>query len=470
VLNYSRDLGAKYVEGRYQLDKYFAIILRNGKLVTLGTSINDGVGIRLIYDGVLTFSATNKLCRDELVGVVRNVISRARAIAHLVKTPTRFSNDVVGRGSYEVTPTKDFNSLDVSDKVKLLIELYDVIVSSTKEVKIPATYCEYVEHIQEKLIVNSDGGFVRSRVPRLLIVLNLVLHHPQKGSIQRVMEFGASGGLELIDEWDLFRVVEEEVKNLERNLVEGVEPPKEPVDVVLGPEVVGIIVHESAGHPMEADRILGRESAQAGGSYVKPEYIGSYRIGSEYVTVIEDPTIPKSYGYYEYDDECIKARPRYLYKEGIIYEPLHNRQTAHIFRTISNGSSRAMDYASEPLIRMSNTYFKPGDMDFEELIEDIRLGVYIKSYMEWNIDDIRWNQRYVGLESYLIVNGELRGYIRNPVLELTTAGLYSKVVGVDKNLRFYPGTCGKGDPPQGVPVWFGGPNVRLSKIRLGVTV
>ena len=470
VLNYSRDLGAKYVEGRYQLDKYFAIILRNGKLVTLGTSINDGVGIRLIYDGVLTFSATNKLCRDELVGVVRNAISRARAIAHLVKTPTRFSNDVVGRGSYEVTPTKDLNSLDVSEKVKLLIELYDVIVSSTKEVKIPATYCEYVEHIQEKLIVNSDGGFVRSRVPRLLIVLNLVLHHPQKGSIQRVMEFGASGGLELIDEWDLFRVVEEEVKNLERNLVEGVEPPKEPVDVVLGPEVVGIIVHESAGHPMEADRILGRESAQAGGSYVKPEYIGSYRIGSEYVTVIEDPTIPKSYGYYEYDDECIKARPRYLYKEGIIYEPLHNRQTAHIFRTISNGSSRAMDYASEPLIRMSNTYFKPGDMDFEELIEDIRLGVYIKSYMEWNIDDIRWNQRYVGLESYLIVNGELRGYIRNPVLELTTAGLYSKVVGVDKNLRFYPGTCGKGDPPQGVPVWFGGPNVRLSKIRLGVTV
>ena len=106
--------------------------------------------------------------------------------------------------------------------------------------------------------------------------------------------------------------------------------------------------------------------------------------------------------------------------------------------------------------------------EVEELIEDIKLGVFIKNYMEWNIDDIRWNQRYVGLEAYLIENGELKKLVRNPVLEITTKGFYSKIVGVDKNLKFYPGTCGKGEPAQGVPVWFGGPNVRLSKIYLGV--
>jgi predicted Zn-dependent protease len=104
VVDYSRSLGVKYSEARYQLDKYFTIILRNGKLVTLGTSINDGVGIRLVYDNVLTFSATNKLGRDELVGIVRDAVSRARATTHLVKTPTRFSDDVVSRGSYEVIP------------------------------------------------------------------------------------------------------------------------------------------------------------------------------------------------------------------------------------------------------------------------------------------------------------------------------------------------------------------------------
>ena len=141
-----------------------------------------------------------------------------------------------------------------------------------------------------------------------------------------------------------------------------------------------------------------------------------------------------------------------------------------MFNTVSNGAARAMNYASEPIVRMSNTYLKPGDMSFEELIEDIKLGVYIKSYMEWNIDDMRWNQRYVGLESYLIVNGELKDPIRNPVLEITTKSFYSKISGVDKNLKFYPGTCGKGEPAQGVPVWFGGPNVRLSNIKLGVAI
>jgi TldD protein len=127
-----------------------------------------------------------------------------------------------------------------------------------------------------------------------------------------------------------------------------------------------------------------------------------------------------------------------------------------------------MDYASEPIIRMSNTYLAPGDMSFEELIEDIDLGIYVKSYMEWNIDDVRWNQRYVGLEAYMIRNGELVEPVKNPVLEFTTGWFYSNILGVDKNLEFFPGTCGKGEPSQGVPVWFGGPNVKLSKMRVGV--
>jgi TldD protein len=227
------------------------------------------------------------------------------------------------------------------------------------------------------------------------------------------------------------------------------------------------MVHESCGHPSEADRILGREAAQAGKSFIKPNMIGE-RIGNRYATVIDDPTIPNSYGFYLYDDEGVSARPRYLYREGIINEFLHNRWTAKIFNVDSNAAARAMHYGSEPIIRMANTYLKPGDYRFEELLEDIKLGVYIKSYMEWNIDDERWSQRYVGLEAYLIENGELTKLVRNPVLELTTKAFYSSIDAVGRDLRFYAGTCGKGEPMQGVPVWFGGPDVRLSKIKLGV--
>ena len=184
--------------------------------------------------------------------------------------------------------------------------------------------------------------------------------------------------------------------------------------------------------------------------------------------MIDDPTIPGSSGFYLYDEEGVSARPRYLYKEGIINEHLHNRWSAKLYGVESNAAARSMDYTSEPIIRMANTYLKPGDYKFDEMIEGIRHGVYIKSYMEWNIDDVRWSQRYVGLEAYLIENGELKGFVRNPALEITTKAFYSSIDAADSNLEFYAGTCGKGEPMQGVPVWFGGPNVRLRNIVLGV--
>ncbi len=469
ALDKARELGASYAEVRYQRDSQRSVTLRNGSVIGADEVLFEGVGIRVIVNGSLGFAATNLLRNEEIIKTVELAVSRAKALSKLRKEPIEFSEERLGRAKYEVVPKVNIEDFSIEDRVKLGNELHKVINNSTKEVKVAVTTYNFVEHVQEKCIINSDGAFVRSKIPRVAIFINYVLASG-KGTLQRLVEYGASGGAELIKEWSIERELSEEVSKLENVLLKGTEPPKDEVDVVVGPEVVALLVHESAGHPMEADRILGREAAQAGESFVKPEMIGKYRIGSEYVTIIEDPTIPGSYGYYLYDDEGVPARPRYLYLNGVINEPLHNRHTAKIFGVHSNGSARSMTYASEPIIRMSNTYFKPGDMSFEELIEDIKLGVYIKNYMEWNIDDVRWNQRYVGLEAYLIENGEVREDkpIKNPVLEVTTKGFYSRVVGADKNLRFFPGTCGKGEPSQGVPVWFGGPNVRVSKITLGV--
>jgi TldD protein len=117
---------------------------------------------------------------------------------------------------------------------------------------------------------------------------------------------------------------------------------------------------------------------------------------------------------------------------------------------------------------MANTYFAPGDFSFEELFEDIKKGIYMKSFTEWNIDDRRFQSKYVGLEAYLIENGVVTDtMIRRPVLELTTFSLLGSVDGVSKELTSPHGTCGKGEPQQGAPVWLGGPHVRLRNIKLG---
>ena len=116
---------------------------------------------------------------------------------------------------------------------------------------------------------------------------------------------------------------------------------------------------------------------------------------------------------------------------------------------------------------MANTFVEAGDYSFEELFKDVNLGVYIKSFMEWNIDDKRLNQRYVGLEAYLVKNGEIKGMIKKPVLEITTPMLWNSIDARGKDVEFMAATCGKGDPMQGIPVGTGGPHIRLRGIKLG---
>ncbi len=461
--------GASYSEVRYHKNVSDSVLMRGDKIAGVGTEVKEGVGVRVIVDGSLGFGATNDLSREGVERAVKKALIRAKNLSPLRKTPIRFSEERLGKADYAVRFRKSLSDLGLEERVNLGKDLFRAVNESVKDAKVPVTMFELATSEEEKYLVTSDGAEVHSLIPRVSLMLNIILTSSEKGSLQRMMEFGGSGGAELLEDWRPREVVSDEVKRLEKVLLKGVEPPKEKVPLVVGSEVVGLIVHESAGHPMEADRILGREAAQAGESFVKVDMMRNYRVGSDKATVIEDPTIPGSYGYYLFDDEGVPARPRYLYKEGLIYEALHNRHTALLFGTSSNAAARAMNYSSEPIVRMSNTYFQPGDYSFEELLDGIRLGVFMKSYMEWNIDDRRWNMRFVGLEAYLIKDGELDLPVKNPVLEVTTKGFYSRVEAVGRELRFYPGTCGKGEPAQGVPVWFGGPDLRLAKIGLGVS-
>ncbi len=226
------------------------------------------------------------------------------------------------------------------------------------------------------------------------------------------------------------------------------------------------MAHESGGHPTEADRILGREASQAGKSFITPQSVGQ-KVGSPVVTVVDDPTIEHAIAHYLYDDEGVRARRRYLYKEGKIHEFLQNRETAAVLRTRSNGSSRASNYDREAIPRMANTFVEPADWDPEEILSEVRNGVYMKTYMEWNIDDKRYNGKYVGREAYKIENGELKGPVRRPVVELTTPGVWGAVDACGKDLLITEaGFCGKSDPMQGIDACLGGPTMRLRDVYL----
>ncbi len=468
IIDQARRTGASYAEARYQKDSYESIFLKNGIPEVASFEVKKGIGIRVMVDGAFAFGGTNDLGKASLKKVVDRTVRSAKASSASLKRRSVLGEAELGKGSVIVPARIDFDMISLESRLDLLKEADGRAMESAKkaEVKLAGRYSSLDTLITEKQFISSDGSNVSSIVPRAVIDVMLSVHHPQKGSIQRVFSIGESSGWEAVERWDLPERLATEVSTMGGILAHGVSMKQERCDVILGPEVTGIVSHESAGHPGEADRILGRESAQAGEAYLDSASIGK-KIGSEVVNVVDDPTLPRSFGYYLNDDEGVKARRRYLIKEGKVHEFLHNRETAGALGTNSNASSRSVAFDREPIVRMANTFVEPSDNSFEELLEGVKQGVYIKNFMEWNIDDRRYNQRYVGLEAYRVSDGRLGERIRNPVLEITTPALWSSVDAVGKDLQFQAAYCGKGDPMQGIPVWTGGPHVRLRDIKLG---
>jgi TldD protein len=464
IIDYAIASGASYAEARFHNDSEKSVTLKNGEVEAVEASYERGVGIRVIVNGGLGFASTNLLKPEAITHVVDRAVKMARASSSLRSVGIRFSDEKPYSVDWRVFEKKSVEDWSLNDKVDFLKKLDGEILS--QGVNVSSRYLTYSEESTERAYVNTEGSLVLARVPRPSFFVLITVSDSSRGVIQRTLQFGGSGGLEVVDSWKLEERVREEVKALHKMLVDSVRPPEEIMDVVIGSEVTGIVSHEASGHPGEADRILGREGAQAGESYLKPTDTGR-KIGSEVVNLVDDPTVPGSYGFYLFDDEGVKARRKYLIKEGRICEFLMNRETAASLGVKSNGSARAAGYDVEPIVRMSNTFMLPGEYTLEELLSDVSRGVYIKSFMEWNIDDKRWNQRYVGLEAYMIEDGKVTVPVRNPVIEITTEKLFSSIDAVGRDLDFTAATCGKGDPMQGVPVYTGGPSVRMRKIRIG---
>jgi len=468
IIDSARNMGAEYAEARLQIDLRESLILANGILEASILEESRGIGIRVLVNGSLGFASTNVLRRREVERALKQAFKIAKATSKIISHKISMGKGDVKSGKVKVKPRVNFASVDLESKVNLLRESDEQIMDAAAalDVKVPARRATLDTWTTEKIVMTSDGANVHSITPRAALFALITVFHPQRGSVQRYFNLGESGGWEIVEKWNLPKIFYDETYAVSRVLMEAAKLAEGEMDVVLGPEVVGIVSHESCGHPSEADRILGREAAQAGETFLKPDSIG-LRVGSPYVNVADDPTLKGSFGFYLYDEEGVKARRRILIREGVINEFLHNRETASVFNLESNGASRAVAYNREPIVRMANTFFMQGDYSKEELFEDIKDGIYIKNFMEWNIDDRRFNQRYVGLEAYKIEKGELREMVKNPVLEVTTVGLWSAVDAAGKDLEFQAAYCGKGDPMQGIPVWTGGPHIRLRKIKIG---
>ena len=458
ALDYALKKRIEYAEVRGQSQVGDGFLLRNGSLEAYATAVDSGFCVRIMARGGIGFASTNRWSKDEAKTVVDVAYRYAKAARR--KERLSFAEEKGVKAKWAVEQKKKIENISTEDRVAALTEVDKNLASCG--VKIPATMAQCSISLITKYFVNTEGSRISSLLPRIGAYFFITVADQGKTE-QAYEQFGYSGGWEAFDEFKISDRMVHDAHVLKDVITKAKTVKAGKMDLVCGSEVTGIAAHESCGHPVEADRILGREMSQAGRSFIYeggPYWTGT-RIGSEAVTVVDDPTVKNSYGYYAYDDEGVKARRRFLYKDGVINEFLHNRESAAKLGTRSNASSRSINYDREAIVRMSNTFVLPGKLSDEELIEDVEYGVYMKSFTEWNIDDKRFNQRYVGREAYLIEKGELKGPLARPIIETTTEKFWTAVDAVSKKVEFDAATCGKGDPAQGVPVYTGGPCLRL---------
>ena len=436
------------------------LAVKSSQVSSLSSLEDSGMNVRVVLPAGIGFASSNCVSRAEGARLVKQALRLAKGGKR--KSAVALSSEQPVRTSWAVSQKRSLTDVTTEDKLAFLRELDSLVVKTG--VKVQGRYYELIDYEIGGYFANSEGSRIRSFIPRVVIgASNMV---SSKGELaMSLREWGACGGWEKVVEWDLGRVLPAEVQMLKNQLDHGRMLKPGVYDLVCGSEVTGIAAHESCGHPMEADRILGREMSQAGKSFVSQDMIGK-KIGSKYATVIDDPTVPGSYGYYLYDQEGVKARPRHLYKEGLINEFLQNRETASRMNLKSNGSSRSEYYLREPIARMANTFVAPGDFEEDELIGSVKDGVLMRSFTEWNIDDKRYNQKYVSREAYFVKDGELAGPAKKCTIEITTPGFWGAIDAVSKKVKLDAAECGKGDPMQGMAVCTGGPMLRLRSVTL----
>lgn len=462
-VQFGRSLGCSYVEARYVREQSRGFAYRNSEPISGGMQPSVGIGVRLLIEGNMGFASFDRMDKALAEDAVRTAWKMAKNARR--KNKIDIGAPVSNRAKWAVATKEPLEDIDTDTIMSTADELNKQMVGLASY-----TLVLMMGRV-EKCLVTSEGTEITG--DKSLIRLNFLLTAQGKLSTeQKFRDMTQCGGWERLRDAKVVETLADEVgrlKNAAETAQKIAELVEHPIDVIVGPEVAGIIAHENVGHPSEGDRIMGREGAQAGESFWRDLKIGSSRVGSGVVNVSEDPTVPNTGGFYLYDDEGVKARRRRLVMNGVANEPLLNREFGVRFGKESNGSARSSAFNREPIIRMSNTFFEAGDHAFDELLEGIKLGIYMRSFQEWNIDDRRFQSKYTGSEAYLIKDGELTDtMVRRPVLETTSVGLLSAIDAVSKKMSLdFPATCGKGDPMQGVPVYAGGGEIRIRGVRLG---
>jgi TldD protein len=462
--------GATYADARGVLSATEYLHARNGELDGLRRSESAGVGVRALVGSSWGFFATCELDGPAARRAGEEAAAIARASALVPGPPLELADVPVAEDHWESAWAEHPASVSLAEKGDLLVGA-TATMAGVEGVSLAEASMTSWE--TEKWFVSSQGH----RIAQHLVECGTAMSATAPGGqeTQRRSWGGIGGrfgtrGYELVREADLdgnaLRVAEEAVALLGAPLC-----PEGVTDLVLGPEQMGLQIHESVGHAIELDRILGWEAAFAGTSFLDLSELGRFRYGSELMNVTADATLPGALGSFAYDDEGTPARRVDIVREGTWVGVLSGRDSAARAGLPPGGMVRADGYARLPMVRMTNVGVLPGESSLEGMVADTAEGIYMETNRSWSIDDKRLNFQFgceVGRE---IKNGRLGRLLRNPTYTGVTPRFWASLdrLGNESEWIFW-GTpnCGKGQPQQFGHTGHPAVPARFRGVRVGV--
>jgi TldD protein len=462
--------GAGYADVRWVREETEGLTVTDDRVDDLEAEDSSGLGVRVLVDGRWGFAASSVLDPGRAGGLARRAVEVARASAVASGEPVRLAPAAPAVASWSTPVARDPFAVPLPERVELLLAACDAQRSVAGLTHAKAT----VDLWRRRTVLwSSEGTRLDQTVTQTGAGIEAVA--AGDGDLQQRSwpnsfrgQFQA-GGWEVVEAAELVanapRVAAEAVQ-----LLAAPQLPERVTSVILDGQQLSLQVHESVGHPLELDRILGMEAAYAGTSFVTPEDLGRLRFGSPAMSATADATTPGGLGTFGFDDEGVGAQRRPLVTEGVVAGFLTSRETT-IGGAGSGGAMRADGWGAMPLIRMTNVHLEPGQGSLEELVADTPDGLLLSINRSWSIDDRRVNFQFGVEAAWEIKGGRLGRLYRNATYDGRTTefwGSLDAVCGPGDWVVWGIPNCGKGQPFQNARVGHGAAPARFHAVHVGV--
>ena len=468
--------GATYVDARwYPVEESNYLSMLSGNLKNADASSESGIGIRVLYKGAWGFSASSDM--GNLAGLFDKALDNARVASERVTFPVRLAEKDAITGSFTSPNRIDPFEVPLAEKIAFLSKMDEAL---NKE-GVFQRESELIFIRKQIIFLDSEGSEIEKKIIEVFPSIHVVGVDGKGGSHSRKFKPGKLGdtrGWESLDEGLYLENAERIVREL-NEVLKADECPKDERSVILLPGIMFLQTHETIGHALELDRILGYELAFAGGSFVTLNDFGTLRYGSEKLTARADATLVNSPGSFGYDDDGIPAQDNLLIDKGILVGAITGRQMVEeanarakkqIFQG-SSGANRATTFYRVPIERMTNINIDPGeDGTLDDIVKNTEKGIILDGEKSWSIGSNREQFHFATDIGWLVEDGKVTKVVKNSTYKGETIKFYNSLSAVgDKSTWevLYVDNCGKGQPSQVMQLGHGVPVCRFDNVKIG---